>query len=226
MKNVILAVGLSCSQWVSASVIDFTDTGDLCTVSMSGIGANTVCGNGSHVSQAYGDVVGKLNVTYSDLVRNTSLRWWQNDYNDLQNVVWGGWGDGAGQSHNQIAFEPLDGFEVSLTSISLGAYYHAVRSTYLKILDGNGTLLLDFDKPTVGSGDSASTFFINLVSSNGFIIDWRDTGTNVGIDNITFDVSPHSVPEPGGLGLLAIGLAYVGYLRRSEIRELTQNLRV
>jgi hypothetical protein len=67
-----------------------------------------------------------------------------------------------------------------------------------------GTVLIDFGAPTV-PGNVHSHFNANVTSRNGVAIEWKDTGFNVGIDNIDFTVGPTAVPEPSTCALLLIG---------------------
>ncbi|MBV9745202.1 MAG: PEP-CTERM sorting domain-containing protein, partial [Acidobacteriia bacterium] len=53
-------------------------------------------------------------------------------------------------------------------------------------------------------------FSPDVSSPDGIAIEWKDTGYNVGIDNIDFSVSASAVPEPAAyvpVALLLAGLA-------------------
>ena len=98
------------------------------------------CGNGAPIDQSYGDAAGMVDVTYTDRVSGGAsapvepfLRYWANDYNDLQNVAYGGSPGGVAE----IRLTPAGGFQVTLNSFDLGAWPDATRPSQYTIYDSS-----------------------------------------------------------------------------------------
>jgi len=83
-------------------------------------------------------------------------------------------------------------------------------------------VLLDYGAPLIGSAGVAAHFTPAVSSVDGIAIEWKDTGFDVGINNISFAAAaPSTVPEPGAfspaallLGALAIWIRRQNALKR------------
>jgi hypothetical protein len=188
-----------------ADLLAFPD--NACSANADGSGAFTACVNFSFFNQNYGDSA-NVDVSYVDVARGTSMSWWDADYNELRGVIWGGFNDSPGNSWNRIEISPIAAGGITLNGFDLGAWPHNVLDTHLRILDlATDGVLFDYGALTIGIGDLSSHFASGIFSASGIVIEFRDTGYNVGIDNIDFTVNdPHAVPEPGTMSLLAAGL--------------------
>lgn len=169
------------------------------------------------VAQDYGDVAGVVDLSYFDMKRpGQSLKLWDLGYNDLRNVAYASGGDGPGQSHGRIEIRPLGGYAVTLDSIDFGAWFNATLPTHVRLYEIGGTNPLFAFDGTVGHGALGhATFAPGASSRTGLWIDWFDTATNVGIDNVRFTIGdPVPVPAPAPLALLLVGLGALALTRR------------
>lgn len=210
MKTPIIAAGLAFAfGGAQALTLDFGNapTPAICSASSDGSGALALCLNGTHINQAYGDVAGVVDVSYSQPSNSgESLRWWDTSYNDLYGVLWADGSDG--DSRARIELKPLNGGAVALTSFDFGAFPNNTLGTVIDVYAiGGATPLFHYDS-TVGAPPTHSSPPVNVSSPDGLWIEWKNSAFNVGIDNIVFSVQ--AVPEPttwalmlGGLGLLA-----------------------
>lgn len=199
-------------------VIDFGESGSppYCASGGDGTGLTQLCGDGARIHQNYGDIAGVVNVTYlqPESASPTSLRWWSSGYNNLYGVAWADGGDA--NSTARIELDALGG-PLRLTHFDLGAWPGGQRATHVRVWDlGNlsGPALFSFDG-TVGtsSPNVATAFNMNLVSSEGFRIEWYDSAYNVGIDHITFEIAA-VIPEPQTYAILLAGLGLLGFAAR------------
>lgn len=169
------------------------------------------------VGQEYGDVADVVDLSYFNLRRpGESLKLWDSGYNDLHNVAYASGGDGPGQSHGRIEIRPLGGYSVNLDAMDFGAWFNATLRTSIRVYEiGGNDALFSFDG-RVGDGASGhASFAPGVRSATGLWIDWFDTATNVGIDNVRFTISDAApVSEPAPLALLVFGLGALALGRR------------
>ncbi len=217
-KSIILAglLGLSgllgLAPAAQAAILTFE--GDaVCANDTAGNGAITSCGNYVHIAQSYGDVVGVIDVSYSAprLTDSNSLRWWDNSYNTLYGVAWADSSDG--DSKARIDLKPLNGQAVMLTHFDMGAYPNTTRGTTITISDLSGNVLMSYAGNIGQMGNMPNSFDGNWTSASGIRIEWQDSAFNVGIDNITYQMTS-AVPEPETYAMLMAGLAAVGWMAR------------
>jgi hypothetical protein len=196
------ALGLAAS--AQADVLTFD--GNIC----SGGGA---CSNGTLVDQSYGDIAGQLDVQWDwDIASNIgsqNFRFWVDSYSDLTNVGWANSG-----ATGEIFLAPLSGFQVTLNSFDLGAWPLTNRNTQVTILGGNRDLLYSSGAITV-LGSLRSTFTPNLTRADGIRIQFGPDAYNVGIDNVSFDVSSTgAIPEPATWAMMILGFGAAGSMIR------------
>jgi hypothetical protein len=217
MKSAAFVVA---SLWVAttgaqALTIDFAQSGApvICANTNDGTGALIACGNGSPISQSYGDVAGVSDITYSSprITTPQSLLWWASAYSNLYGVAWSTGGDANSLARIEIkAVQP--GQVVTLSSFDLGAWPNAVLGTNLRIYAiGGGAPLFSFSG-LIGAGSVANSFAPNVSAPNGLWIEWADSAYNVGIDNIQYSVT--AIPEPTTALLMLTGVAGLLAARR------------
>jgi hypothetical protein len=204
---------------VQAAVLDFGNgppAPTICSSESGGGGSFVACSNYTRINQAYGDVDGVLDVTYSTpRIQDSSTdtpRWWGSNYNDLYGVLFA-YNNNA-DSLLRIELKPLNGQGVKLNSLDLGAYPNTVRNSTLKIFDLSGSTELFSFGGAVGTGDVHTAFvFPDIVSTNGIRIEVYDSAWDNGIDNIAYEMTA-AIPEPGTYALMALGLLAVGAATR------------
>jgi hypothetical protein len=209
-----LAFGLFGSGVAHATLLTFNGTA--CT------GA-TLCSNGAFIDQNYGDTPGSIDVTYSHRVSpgNTaadepSLKFWDNNYGDLQNVAWGGSTETPGVA--EIRLTPLAGWTVTLNSFDFGPWMVSQNTQYT-IFDGAYNVL--FTNSILVPGGSHSHLTPGLSNPNGLILQWNNP-YNVAIDNFDFTAStiePSPVPEPATALLLGSGILALARSRSRRRRQ-------
>ena len=191
----------------SANVLDFS--GNICS---------GPCVVSSFIDDTYGDIAGVVDVSYRNLLGNTSLtnlRYWSTDYNDLVDVAWTDGGDAG--SRAEIYIQPLNGEAVTLNSFDLGAWVNTTRTSTYTILDGAMNILFESGSIAVGSPPNHSHYdFTGLTSLDGIRIQWGPSAFNVGIDNINYTLAGTPVPLPPTAALLGgCLLALAGRRRRT-----------
>ena len=207
----VVAIGaMTLAAPAGAEVLTFPD--NICN-------GSTACSDSSFIDASYGDVAGVVDVSYRNLLGNTQLtqlRYWHNDYNDLEGVAWTDGGDS--NSRAEIFIQPLNGDAVTLHGFDLGAYFDSQLTTQFTILDGALNVLFESGPLTIGiQPDNLHNHFAfaNLSSLDGIRIQWGPSAYNVGIDNINFTVGAQ-VPLPPAVTLFGGGLlALLGRRRRA-----------
>ncbi len=215
-KTLAAAVLGMASLSASAYVLDFGSASpapSICSSSVAGTGAMVGCASWSYINQSYGDVAGVVDVSYDQpLHTGNTLRWWAGDYNNLYGVAFSDGGDGPG-SHARIELKAgAANSLVTLTHFDLGAYPNTTRGTIVDIYEIGSTASLFHYDGNVGAGANPTSFAVNVSSSKGLWLEFRNSAYNVGIDNVEFNVS--SVPEPESYALMLAGLAAVGAVAR------------
>lgn len=141
---------------------------------------------------------------------NTSLRWWDQSYNDLQGVVWASGGDAS--SHGRIVINRGWAWNVTLNSLDLGAYPQTTLGTHFSVKTLAGDVLYSYEG-NVGAGATQHTHLSpNVSSAGGLIIEWKNSAYNVGVDNVNFSVTP--VPEPESYAMFLAGMGILGAVAR------------
>lgn len=142
------------------------------------------------------------------------FRFYASGYGALLNAATPGLGgDGFQAWLGEISLVAASGFLVHLNSFQL-AGWGTVSGQPLRILDGNGNVLLDYGLLTLGS---LSNFTPNFTADT-LRIQFANTDY-VGIDNISFDQVAAAVPEPSMLLLLGFGLVGVVAVARTWRRQ-------
>lgn len=195
-----------------AAIIDFNGPG-VCNANMDGNGALVVCANWAFLSQSYGDMAGVIDVQYSAFnAVNTSLDWWDADYNTLRGVAFAPGGDG--DSHGRIDLKPLNGMGVKLTHFDMGAYSNTSMGTHITISDMSGNVLYTYNGNVGTSSPNMPTSFNgSWFGKDGIRIEWENSAYNVGIDNIAYEMAG-AVPEPETYAMLGAGLAVLALRAR------------
>jgi len=207
---------LSGAAYSRADVLDFS-AADMCSANNDGSGPMAACVEHSLINQAYGDSA-TANVTYIDEILGTppgsqSLQWWDGGYNTLPAAIWGGSSDAYGDSWDEIVIAPAGGSSgITLNSFVMGVWGGNDLSTTLQILDlGTSAVLVDYGSPSLPHGYVApATYAPDITSADGLIISWKNSGYNVGIDDVDFT----STPEPAAWSLLAAGLGALAWVAR------------
>jgi len=196
----------------AATTLDFS--GAICTV------GDFSCTNYSAIRQDYGDGVG-VDVSYRSIIESTGdtdeafLKYWQDDYGDLTDIVWGGLG-GTGYIA-ELTFRALPGYEISLIGFDIATYSQRTASTPVSITALDGTVIfagsVETNIPTHNNVAIDSAYF-----EEGIVLRWGPDAFNTGLDNISFDV--RAVPEPASWAMMIAGFGLIGgALRRRSAGE-------
>jgi hypothetical protein len=214
-----------CTAQAQSYVLDFgSAAGNVPAACANGSGGTKTCSTYNKLLQSYGDVAGVVDVT-THRSRGGALSWFNTGYNDLYGVAF----DDT-PSLNQPSWIDLvpqaEGAAVTLTHFDLGGYFHSQRRNIeVDIFALGSDAALYSYRGNIGTPGSASatgqhsSFDLNLSSTSGLRIQWRDpsNAANTGIDNIAFSVGTPTaapVPEPSTYALMLAGLGCVGSIAR------------
>ncbi len=148
--------------------------------------------------------------TFGDVTTTGDLFHWGTGYGDLDGVAWGG----PNPSRGEIRIEALDAAEfVTLNSFELGGWvadeiaeWRVFDLSWNEIASGGGIA------PDVGGHLDVLP---GVSVQGGLILQWGDNAWDVGIQNVSYDVSGLTpVPLPAGGMLLATGLGLLALRRR------------
>ena len=212
-----LSAAMLAAPVAEAATTDFTldFSGDICTTTAGGP-MNQTCGNGSRISQDYGDIAGKLDVIH-DANRTAAglqdLFYWGTGYASLDNVAYGTNG-GGGLS---ILFQPEAGHFVTVTGFQIAHYNtNRVANTTVEVIDmaGGSSLFRQAYNPL--PKNEVFSFSGSWTSTSGIRINLGPDAWDVGISNITGSVSVIPLPAAGWLLLSALaGLGLAARRRRT-----------
>lgn len=209
LASAVVLAAITTANTSHASTMTLLDfSGDICTTTTG------ACGNGSQISQDYGDIAGVVDVIW-DRNRNTAtadnVLHWGTGYETLSNVAYGT-NNGGGLS---ITFLLDPGHVITLNSFDIAPYLRRVNDSVVRVFD-----LADPSLPLLDSGSfSVQTGVVNSftnpggwTSTTGLRIELGPDAWDVGISNISFTTAV--IPLPASGLLLLSGLAGFGLLRR------------
>ena len=204
------ALLVASTQGAAAATYTLDFSGNIC----SGGGGN--CFNGAEILQTYGDQTG-VDVVYDGFPGDAglqNLRYWADSYSGLTGIAY--YGDGA-----TITFNAATGYEVGLTSLSLGGWPNTTRPLGFSITDlATSSELLNTGIVAV-LGSTPSVFNFDYKSTVGLKITFLGDFYNGGVDNIVYTVSDvnggggvNPIPLPAAAWLLLGGLGALGAVAR------------
>lgn len=145
-------------------------------------------------------------------VGSANLDFWPDSYGNLTNVAFPVERSGY---YGEITLTPASGWNVVLNSFDLAGWPNLnFFNQPVQVLDALGVVLFDASGTVFGAMGTHSSYFPNISSTGALTIRYGDNW-DVGIDNINFDQRlSASVPEPGSIALLGLGLLSLSYARR------------
>lgn len=213
IKRLTLLAGIALAGQAGAATVLTFPAANSCSAQIDGYGALQACANGLHINQAVGDAAG-IDVQYTDVNQSapTSLLWWDGGYNELPSALWASGGDAS--SHARITLLALPGSSITLGGFDLGAWPNTSRGSNLHVYEVGGGPDLYNGAVTIGQLPSnlSTHFGFGATSNKGWVIEWWDSAYNVGLNNLSYEVS--AVPEPQSWLLLLGGLGLLASLRR------------
>lgn len=167
--------------------------------------------------QTYGDVAGRLDVSYqgqSPGVAPGALSWWDVGYDELRGVAWFNRIDVGTVA--RIELRVLDGQEATLHGFRLGSWdgtgLGRRESIDVYRLEDTGAAAYHADA-LIGAGNLSTLFEPGLRSTRGFLIEWSNPWWTA-IDDIRFDLAAAAgVPVAGSLSLTLAALAAMAVRR-------------
>ena len=199
------------------ATLGFAASAQADTLTFEGLICNNggnICSNGQTILQSYGDVTGQLDVQYdSDIASagETAFSYWADSYSGMFDVAYGGSGATV-----EIYLQPLSGYQVTLLGFDLGAWPNQNRNSQVTILGGNGSAISSTGPITI-FGNGPTSFAPGLTRTDGFRLQFGPDAFNVGIDNISFEISragPGGVPEPTIWAMMILGFGAAGSMIR------------
>ncbi len=214
------AVLAALSQPAQAYTLDFGNSAAQSFLGCADVG--NVCSTYDRLLPSYGDVAGVVDVSTHSSDGGT-LRWWNNNYNELYGVAFNNVSSMASPVWVDLVPQAA-GSAVNLLHFDLAGYLGQRHNVAVSVIDlGSGSTLFsylgDIGTPLVGGGAGGwgqhSGFDLALSSFSGLRIQWADpaVSANTAIDNIEFNIGA-PVPEPATTALWAAGLLGLGGLLR------------
>jgi hypothetical protein len=192
-----------------------------------------VCGDYQPIDQSYGDIAGLLDVrtryelTASFETPGVGVKYRNIYFAGGDKVAVGGVTDDSGVP--EIQLRPLNGAKVKLLQVRLVPASSFARTSEIRVVDTGTNATLYAEWP-IHVGISAPTVRdFAFESHQGLGVRWGPNGINVGLDSITFEVTPApppppppggtNVPEPGIWALMMAGFGAVGGVLRMQRRR-------
>lgn len=149
------------------------------------------------------------------------VEFWHKDYGDLSNVVFASSNGYAAE----VKLVPAAGYGIRIVSFDIAGWANVDRTdTIMRLVDGNGSTLLDFTNGTASigiegdfTGPRHSSFTHDYTYYGTIALQWGNDW-DVGLDNFRFQLV--AIPEPATTAMLAglIASACVAWLPRRSAR--------
>ncbi len=154
-----------------------------------------------------------INVAYNTDGGNAYLEAWNVDYGNLENVAYADLDGGIAE----ILFTPDSSYEVTINSFDMAGWFRLDKiADLIEIVNGVGTTVWSAPSLFVAGQYGTHSAFYPAITGSNLTIRWGNDW-NIGIDNINFDESRASVPEPASILIFGTGLAgLAGYRIRKK----------